>query len=73
MRKGEGAFTGAIQVKRGSSKEALDQVYVFIWIDIHSELLEEIAVRIVAELIQVMGESSPMRDIYEKVRKSLIT
>jgi len=31
VRKGEVAFTGAIQVKRGSSKEVLDQTYVGYW------------------------------------------
>jgi xanthine/CO dehydrogenase XdhC/CoxF family maturation factor len=39
------------------SKEALDQVYVTIGIEINSELLEEIAVSIVAELIQGREES----------------
>jgi xanthine dehydrogenase accessory factor len=56
VRKGEGVFTKAIQVKRGSSKEALDQIYAPIGNDINSELLEEIAVSIVAELIRVRGE-----------------
>jgi xanthine dehydrogenase accessory factor len=44
-------------VKRGLSKEALDQVYVLIGIDVNSETPEEIAVSIVAELIKVKGES----------------
>jgi xanthine/CO dehydrogenase XdhC/CoxF family maturation factor len=34
--------------------------------DINSELPEEIAVNIKEELIQVMGESFPMREIYLK-------
>jgi xanthine dehydrogenase accessory factor len=45
-------------VKRGLSKEALDQVYVLIGIDVNSETPEEIAVSIVAELIKVRGEST---------------
>jgi xanthine dehydrogenase accessory factor len=39
------------------SKEALDQVYAPIGIDINSETPEEIAVSIVAELIKVREES----------------
>jgi xanthine dehydrogenase accessory factor len=57
VRKGEDAFTGAIQAKRGLSKEALDQVYTPIENDINSEPPEEIAVSIVAELIQMREES----------------
>jgi xanthine/CO dehydrogenase XdhC/CoxF family maturation factor len=38
-------------------KEALDQTYVTIGIEIHSESPEEVAVNIKAELIQVREES----------------
>jgi xanthine dehydrogenase accessory factor len=43
-------------MKKGIPKENLDRVYAPIGIDIHSETPEEIAVSIVAELIQVRGE-----------------
>jgi len=43
-------------MKKGVSKETLDRVYAPIGLDIHSETPEEIAVSIVAQLIQVRGE-----------------
>lgn len=43
-------------MKKGISKETLDHVYAPIGVDIHSETPEEIAVSIVAQLIQVRGE-----------------
>jgi len=43
-------------MKKGVTKETLDQVYAPIGIEINSETPEEIAVSIVAELIKVRGE-----------------
>jgi xanthine dehydrogenase accessory factor len=43
-------------MKKGVTKETLDQVYAPIGIDINSETPEEIAVSIVAELIKIRGE-----------------
>ena len=43
-------------MKKGISKETLDHVYAPIGLDINSETPEEIAVSIVAQLIQVRGE-----------------
>ena len=42
-------------MKKGIPKETLDRVYAPIGIDIHSETPEEIAVSIVAQLIEVRG------------------
>ena len=44
-------------MKKGVPKEALDRVYAPIGVEINSETPEEIAVSIVAQLIQVRGES----------------
>ncbi len=43
-------------MKKGISKETLNRVYAPIGLEIHSETPEEIAVSIVAQLIQVRGE-----------------
>ena len=43
-------------MKKGISQKTLDRVYAPIGLDIHSETPEEIAVSIVAQLIQVRGE-----------------
>jgi xanthine dehydrogenase accessory factor len=43
-------------MKKGISKETLDRVYAPIGLEIHSETPEEIAVSIIAQLIQVRGE-----------------
>ena len=45
-------------MKKGVSREALNRVYAPIGLEIHSETPEEIAVSIVAQLIQVRGETS---------------
>ena len=44
-------------MKKGIPKETLERVYAPIGLDINSETPEEIAVSIVAQLIQVRGES----------------
>jgi xanthine dehydrogenase accessory factor len=44
-------------MQKGVPKKTLDRVYAPIGVDIHSETPEEIAVSIVAQLIQVRGES----------------
>ena len=43
-------------MKKGVSKEVLERVHAPIGLDINSETPEEIAVSIVAQLIQVRGE-----------------
>ena len=45
-------------MKKGIPKEVLDRVYAPIGLEIHSETPEEIAVSIVAQLIQVRGEAA---------------
>jgi xanthine dehydrogenase accessory factor len=44
-------------MKKGIPKETLERVYAPIGLDINSETPEEIAVSIVAQLIQVRGGS----------------
>ena len=50
-------------LEEGHSQEELDRIHAPIGLDINAETPEEIAVSIVAELIQERGEGRP---VYEK-------